>query len=646
MQTISRNNKYQPIIIAIIAQIIFTLFIFTYVNNTRILNEKEDRTKVLSYLTNVKSRIEKSLYSRIYYTKGVAANISINSDISNAKFYELAEQFIQSDSVIGTMALSKDCIIGAIYPFKGHESAIGLNLLSHPKRREIVDKTIQTKKTFIAGPVELIEGGQAFISYTPIFDKVKDTNHFWGVTDIVILKEKLFNEADFRTSDSLYNYAIKGVDGAGLDGACFWGTATVFESNPIKVEILLPTGSWVLACAPINGWANYYKINDNLNLILYSGSLVISLLILLFSNAVFKIRTNELKLSTLFASMKDVIIEINKDGICTYIAPTNQNYLQKPASYLLGKSIYDALDKDTANLIINGINECLINKEMVTIDFPMMVKSNQFWFQARLSYISDDLLIFVAINNTKNIEAEKILKQSEIKLKELNETKDKFFSIIAHDLRGPLGNLKVLLNILKDTDSDLNDEERVEFLQVLENSASNLFALLENLLQWSTSQKGSIVFQPDNINISNIINETISVLLIAAKNKNITVSNNVKENTFVIADFNMINTILRNIISNAIKFTKSGGKIEVNSQLKDQFLEISISDNGIGIPNDIIDKLFKIENKVTTSGTNKELGTGLGLILSSEFIEKHNGKIWVESELGKGSTFTFSIPIL
>jgi len=152
------------------------------------------------------------------------------------------------------MAISKNCILSAIYPLKGHESALGLNLLAHPFRKLIVEKTIETKNTFVAGPVELVEGGITFISYTPIFTKaVKDSLRFWGVADIIILKDKLFNESKLVTQDQTYSYAMRGVDGSGENGKCFFGDSTIFQINPDTVKILLPTGTWQLGVIPREG---------------------------------------------------------------------------------------------------------------------------------------------------------------------------------------------------------------------------------------------------------------------------------------------------------------------------------------------------------------------------------------------------------
>jgi sensor domain CHASE-containing protein len=192
----SNRLLFQNILPPLISLVVFITLLLAAHSYTEFKKgewEKDIRAEMLEIMTGKKSNLEKALYSRIYYTRGVAAYVALNPNISNAEFAELSKEFIKKDTVISTMALSKNCIINAIYPKEGHQAAIGLNLLDHPERKEMVEKTIQTQLTFVAGPVELVEGGTAFISYTPIFDKTKSLeNKFWGLTDIVIKKNSLF----------------------------------------------------------------------------------------------------------------------------------------------------------------------------------------------------------------------------------------------------------------------------------------------------------------------------------------------------------------------------------------------------------------------------------------------------------------------
>lgn len=239
-----------------------------------------------------------------------------------------------------------------------------------------------------------------------------------------------------------------------------------------------------------------------------------------------------------------------------------------------------------------------------------------------------------------------VKEKQDLKIKKLLDDKNQFFSIIAHDLRGPLGSSAGLSEILTQNIEDYSREEIKEIIEMLHESNKNTYKLLENLLDWSKVQTGMIEFSPKKIMLNTLIMENIELNKNAALNKNISLSFESSELIEVEVDKNMIDTIVRNLLTNAIKFTDKHGEITVRFENKHQKVAISITDNGIGIPDDIKENLFKINGKVTQRGTENERGSGLGLLLCSEFIKMHQGEIWIESEPGKGSTFKFTLPLV
>ncbi len=240
------------------------------------------------------------------------------------------------------------------------------------------------------------------------------------------------------------------------------------------------------------------------------------------------------------------------------------------------------------------------------------------------------------------IGAMKRLKVSEDKLRTANETKDKMFSLIAHDLRGSIGNISNGLRMmLTDKELNLSEEDKTEFLQSLFHSADNSFELLENLLFWAKNQTSTISANLQMVDASSIISSNINLSAELAKIKSIRLIATVNPSVEVYIDWNMINTVVRNLISNAIKFTNKGGIIEVKSEIGEYFVKISVIDNGIGMMPDQIENIY--EGK-TTDGTANEKGTGLGITLCRDFLVKNHGEMMVTSEVDKGSTFSFIIP--
>jgi signal transduction histidine kinase len=232
------------------------------------------------------------------------------------------------------------------------------------------------------------------------------------------------------------------------------------------------------------------------------------------------------------------------------------------------------------------------------------------------------------------------------KLQELNATKDKFFGIIAHDLRNPFNAILGLSDILVTSSDQYNQERTMEMIRIMNTSAQNTYKLLENLLDWARAQTGEIVYNPKTLSVKDLIAETTSLCKSLAMEKNISIHYNIPDDLYVYADQNSLNTVLRNLITNAIKFTHKGGNVSVSSTVQYNEAIITVSDTGIGMAEETRSKLFNITEKISVIGTESESGTGLGLILCKEFVEKNGGKIWVDSELGKGSDFKFSIPLM
>jgi signal transduction histidine kinase len=241
--------------------------------------------------------------------------------------------------------------------------------------------------------------------------------------------------------------------------------------------------------------------------------------------------------------------------------------------------------------------------------------------------------------------AEESLKEYSEKLEEANLTKDKFFSIISHDLRSPFSAIIGFANLLSQEYDSYDDNDRKEMVRNIEASANSAFRLLENLLDWSRSQINGIEYTPENLEVSVIAVDIINILAPQAARKNIKLLTEVKYNTKAYADPNMTKTILRNLISNAIKFTKKGGAVIISSKEVKPFLEITVKDSGIGIEKEDIGKIFKLGSASGKRGTAGEKGTGLGLMLCKEFTEKNGGNISIESEHDKGTTVKFTLPL-
>jgi len=239
-------------------------------------------------------------------------------------------------------------------------------------------------------------------------------------------------------------------------------------------------------------------------------------------------------------------------------------------------------------------------------------------------------------------EQKKLLAESQSAVRRANATKDKFFSIIAHDLRGPIGSLSVLFNEVFNHGSEINDDT----YDSIRNTSKNTHQLLESLLSWAGSQNGDIKFSPVHFPIATALQLNLELFKGAAQQKKIRLWGDLDQKLYAHADLQMVTTIIRNLLGNALKYTPAGKEIWIDAQREGEQIRVAINDSGVGMSDAVLSTLFQLDQKVTsTMGTNREEGSGLGLILCSEFVSRQGGEIGVTSEIGKGSCFWFTLPV-
>jgi len=299
----------------------------------------------------------------------------------------------------------------------------------------------------------------------------------------------------------------------------------------------------------------------------------------------------------------------------------------------------------------NDRESLVLNASSADLDvFPMKKKDGTaVWIEDHGWYVKDKngKIIFHEgilrdVTERKLVEFQ-LHKYSE-ELQEMNATKDKFLSIIAHDLKTPFNSILGLSEILKNEIRNFDRDSIEQYISLIYSTSKNTYRLLENLLDWARMQQGKMPFNPRPLILRELVADIFEILNDGALKKQISLVNSIEEQLIIHADLNMIKTVIRNLVSNSIKFTSAKGKIEVSALGIDKFIQVNVIDNGTGIPKADIGKLFKIGTSYSHRGTENEVGNGLGLILCEEFISKHSGKIWVESEVGKGSEFKFTLP--
>lgn len=343
-------------------------------------------------------------------------------------------------------------------------------------------------------------------------------------------------------------------------------------------------------------------------------------------------------------ALPDVLFILSDDGKFTDVKTGNNSEFPISPSFIIGKNVWDIFPHLIAEQLHQSVKEAYLTGQLRTYDFKMQQHNTEKHYEARIvkSHKNEVLMLLRDVTNQKQNETQ-ILKIAE-DLKQINDTKDKFVSIIAHDVRTPIVALIGYAEILSNDIEELQKAEIKEFASSIVDISKQTIGLLTNLLEWSRLQTGRIEFHPTKVNAFNIAENTLALLTSNAEQKNISIINKLGKETTVFADENMMQSIFNNLVTNAIKFTNKNGQIVVTSSRLQDMVRFSVKDNGVGMDEAQKAMLFEMNKSFTTPGTTNEKGSGLGMILCKDFIEKHGGEIWVESNSGFGSEFFFTIP--
>jgi PAS domain S-box-containing protein len=385
-----------------------------------------------------------------------------------------------------------------------------------------------------------------------------------------------------------------------------------------------------------------------------TNSRVCVLAILDFSSQKMKeeiIRDSEDRFKTMANTAPVMIWIADVDGLFSFVNNVWLNYSGGEIGDQLGINWLNNVHTDDLENLMTQYQKALKNKMPFSIEFRFKDKNKNFeWMLIKgTPRFSRDNVYRGFIGSCINIHDQKLF---EAKISNLNKeliqtiaTRDKLFSIIAHDLRSPFSGLMGILDILDTDYESLDEKEKREFISHASVASKTTFSLMENLLEWSRIQTRTIKYQPEKLKIQRLVENLNFLYEQNLKTKEIEINNLIKSDVFVYADKSMTETILRNLITNAIKFTSKGGQISVSSKVENGMAIIQVKDSGVGIEEHEIPNLFIIDSGNSTIGTEEELGSGLGLIICKELVEKQKGRIWVESNKKEGSSFYFSLPI-
>lgn len=627
------------------------LFFGAVIYNVDYLMIQKEKLRARNEATVFASSVNRTVLQAASSVYALAALVH-NGNGRVDRFYELAPGLLSYYRGINTLVLLPDGVVSHIYPLDENENALGHDQFTDPARNEIARLTLDSASMTITDPVQLIQGGFASIARLPVFlEDERGDDCFWGFTSCTILFPDVLEPSGVEhLASSGLRYVLwrKGDDGRPVViHSTVNGDAKRILSEGVVAWLDILNAEWFLSALPEGGWGNLPLV-----LLLSFGGLALSVQLALVARLVAGIRDSEEKYRLLAENVKDVIWMVSlPDFKFLYISPSVEELSGYSVEETMNMRLDEYLEPESLDHVkkLYGESLCRFRKGEIPEEGRVMEvrhrrkDGSSVWLGVRSSYILNDDGEPVGILGISRDMTE--IKHVQQELERANATKNTFLAIIAHDLRGPVGALGQTLELLEQNADAMDEEDLEEFLSLASGDARRVFSLLENLLTWSRSQLEQIVFRPVVWGVRIIVEESVELLASCASEKGIVLSNDAPPMMTARLDPGMMGVVLRNLVGNALKFTSPGGSVSVSARRTDEGVEFAVRDTGRGIPPEIAEKLFRIDvGHGSTEGTAGERGSGLGLILCKEFVEKHGGRIWFESSPGEGTVFFFSLP--
>lgn len=632
-----------------------------------------ERVAVLSELSTRRAKLEGIISSTFNITQGMVYIISHQGNISLEMFNMLTQKAMIDNPHIRNIAIAPNNVVSMVYPIKGNELVIGLNYEEKENQWESVYRAMKSKKPLLTGPVDLVQGGIAFIERSPIFYKSfpDSIESYWGMVSIVAHISTIISKADLDDSENL-GFLIMGKNGMGINGEPIWGDINIMNMNPVFLELDIPGGNWVIMAVPKEGWLKNSPFNSLFFLLGLVNTILLLGFLLIMINKNKSIRkknfdlnntieernkiSNALSLSetkyrNLIEEMRDVLVIIDQNGIITYCSPSIKSFGGYNVEDFEGSYwwnyIIDTLEGPSKEEIAGSI---LLSKHerLELIFIPKNGDSFYIEVAIRAVEMSDGVInyhcVFRNINERKQMVVELI--KSKEAAEAANRMKSSFLANMSHEVRTPMNAILGFTDILMK--SRFEEHETKQYLEIIHNSSYQLLNLINDIIDISLIESGQLKIVFSKFKIKRVFDQVLLLHKMAAAQKGLLLK--LEEGLFdvseieIYSDETRIIQVMNNLIGNAIKFTHEGS-ITLGYEMNTKNIRFFVRDTGIGITPDCHNVIFERFRQVDERYSRMYGGTGLGLSICKSVVEMIGGKIAVKSEPGKGSIFYFDIPV-
>ncbi len=633
------------------------------------------RQSALQNLTDVQGQLESTLNSKLHLVHSLSGYVIAHGRIEAAAFTRFASEVAYGVAGVRSLQLAPDGVIQVVWPLEGNQEAVGHDLLADPDRRKAAVKAIETNSLWIAGPLKLIQGGEALIGRLPIFTRRQgQAGHgsFWGFGTILIDLKPLLEEVGLQVTDGNYRYALRGRNAMGSQGEVFFGDPALFETSALLGEIKLPAGSWQIAALPVGGWPSHWPGQTSFRfgvtmLSLLIGSLVYFLMRLPLSlqravgKATYALERSEAKFRDAIEALPEgfVIFDPSDNlAVCNErfreIYATCRPRLQPGRGYMeiqrygVERGMLAAVDPNNRAAIDAYLMQAATRhrekqqtyEEKLANGMTLKVIERRMRDGGSVSFHMD--ISVQKANEAALVEARERAEQG-------NRAKSAFLATVSHEVRTPLNGVLGLLSVLQE-DTALS-KQQLEYVKTAHQSAKHLLAILNEILDLSKLEADRFELDLQPFGLLTTIQEAVDLIRAQAQAKQLPIKTCFEADLdcIVIGDAGRLRQVLLNLLSNAIKFTETGG-VEIRACAdrtapERVILRVEVEDTGIGFDEADASKLFQPFSQLDNSADRRHMGTGLGLVICRRLVRLMGGEIKAKGHINKGATFSIEIPM-
>lgn len=577
--------RWTPLAAATIMSMIALVAVWTVHRNAAVHYVDEIRADTLRDLAAVRGAAEIAINRRVHLTRGLKAHVSINPDMSAEEFASFSALLMKEVDGIRSVTSIKDNIINDVYPREGNAGAIGLDLLKNPDQRAAAEHAIETGQPWLAGPIKLVQGGEAFINRAPVFVTEPGARpgegRYWGMVSVLLDKQTLTDEILKSVPDGL-DIAIRGRTDRSEPGEIFLGNPKIEAADPIAIDISLPTGSWQLYGVPRSGWPLTSPESTTIQIVGGLIALFASLLVFTVTRLLLEYRDHSHRLEVANSQVK----------IAHRAAEfSSQSAAEKAAQLEVSVKQLEAAQMATLNML-------------------------------------EDIE-----------EARSSLQESRDALEESNLELQQFAYVASHDLQTPLRAVAGFAQILQSQYQGKLEEDADTYIETIVRGCKRMQTMINDLLAYSRVESRST--PTDTVDLSRVLDDCLSILAVAVEESSGKVTHG--NLPTVTGDGAQLSQLLMNLIANGLKYHGSAPPhVHVDAEENKNGWTISVRDNGIGIDSQFHEQIFEIFRRLHTQ--EEYPGTGIGLAVCRRIVKRHGGRLWLTSEPGQGTTFLFTIP--